>query len=48
VGKPEGDYLEDLAIDEMILKWMFKRSVGWFWTADSAQVWTAGGLLRTR
>jgi hypothetical protein len=33
VGKPEGDCLEDLGRDEMILKWIFKRSVGWFWTA---------------
>jgi len=33
VWKREGDYLEDLSIDEMILKWIFKRSIGWFWTA---------------
>jgi len=33
VGKREGDYLEDLGIDEMILKWIFKRNIGWFWTA---------------
>jgi len=33
VGKPEGDYLEDLGIYEMILKWIFNRGVGWFWTA---------------
>jgi len=33
VEKPEGDYLEDLGIDEMLLEWIFKRSVGWFGTA---------------
>ena len=33
VEKPEGDYLEDLGIDEMLLEWIFKRSVGWLGTA---------------
>ena len=49
VGKPEGDYLEDLGIDEMILKWIFKRRYILVpYLCSRAQVRIGGLLLQTR